>query len=56
MEFCLALPDRAGVVAIPAQPLHDTHAGDQLVRWAFCKETAVIEEALGRLTGATLTR
>jgi N-succinyldiaminopimelate aminotransferase len=56
MEFCLALPDRAGVVAIPAQPLHDTHAGDQLVRWAFCKETAVIEEAVRRLTGATLTR
>src|SRR4029079_16774443 len=28
MEFCLALPDRAGVVAIPAQPFHDSHAGD----------------------------
>jgi N-succinyldiaminopimelate aminotransferase len=56
MEFCLALPERAGVVAIPAQPFHDTHAGDQLVRWAFCKETGVIEEALRRLAGARLTR
>jgi N-succinyldiaminopimelate aminotransferase len=55
MEFCLALPERAGVVAIPAQPFHDTHAGDHLVRWAFCKATAVIEEALQRLAGAELT-
>jgi N-succinyldiaminopimelate aminotransferase len=56
MEFCLALPERAGVVAIPTQPFHDTHAGDQLVRWAFCKEAGVIEEALERLAGARLTR
>jgi N-succinyldiaminopimelate aminotransferase len=55
MEFCLALPERAGVVAIPTQPFHDTHAGDQLVRWAFCKEAAVIEEALTRLGGADLS-
>ena len=55
MEFCLALPDRAGVVAIPAQPFHDSDAGDQLVRWAFCKGAAVIEEALGRLASADLT-
>ena len=55
MEFCLALPDRAGVVAIPAQPFHDSDAGDQLVRWAFCKGAAVIEEALGRLGSADLT-
>ena len=55
MEFCLALPERAGVVAIPTQPFHDTRAGDQLVRWAFCKEAAVIEEALTRLSGADLS-
>jgi N-succinyldiaminopimelate aminotransferase len=55
MEFCLALPDRAGVVAIPAQPFHDSHAGDQLVRFAFCKDAAVIEDALGRLGSAELT-
>jgi N-succinyldiaminopimelate aminotransferase len=55
MEFCLALPERAGVVAIPTQPFHDTHAGDQLVRWAFCKEAPVIEEALSRLSGADLS-
>jgi N-succinyldiaminopimelate aminotransferase len=55
MEFCLALPERAGVVAIPAQPFHDSDAGDQLVRWAFCKERAVIEDALTRLGAADLT-
>ena len=55
MEFCLALPERAGVVAIPTQPFHDSRAGDQLVRWAFCKETSVVEEALSRLSAADLT-
>jgi N-succinyldiaminopimelate aminotransferase len=55
MEFCLALPERAGVVAIPTQPFHDSDAGDQLVRWAFCKESAVIEDALDRLSGADLS-
>ena len=49
MEFCLALPERAGVVAIPAQAFYDSDAGDQLVRWAFCKETAALEQALERL-------
>jgi N-succinyldiaminopimelate aminotransferase len=56
MEFCLALPERAGVVAIPAQPFHDSRAGDQLVRWAFCKEVDVIEEGLRRLSAADLSR
>src|SRR5262245_56118392 len=54
MEFCLGLPDRAGVVAIPTQPFHDSSAGDQLVRWAFCKESSVIDEALRRLGSADL--
>jgi len=56
MDFCLALPERAGVVAIPTQPFHDSDAGDQLVRWAFCKEAHVIEEGLRRLAGADLSR
>jgi N-succinyldiaminopimelate aminotransferase len=54
MEFCLALPERAGVVAIPTQPFHDSDAGDQLVRWAFCKEASVIDEGLRRLAAADL--
>ncbi len=55
MEFCLALPERAGVVAIPAQVFYDDReAGRHLVRWAFCKERGVIEEGTRRLAEADL--
>ncbi len=50
MEFCLNLPERCGVVAIPHQVFHDDQeAGRPLVRWAFCKSEPVIAEALDRL-------
>ncbi len=50
MEFCLALPERAGVAAIPHQVFYDdVEAGRPLVRWAFCKRPEVIAEALKRL-------
>jgi N-succinyldiaminopimelate aminotransferase len=55
MEFCLALPERAGVVAIPAQAFYDSDAGDHLVRWAFCKDRSTLEQALERLGQADLT-
>ncbi len=55
MAFCLALPARAGVVAIPSQVFHDDQeAGRHQVRWAFCKDTAVIEEGVRRLHAADL--
>ena len=55
MAFCLALPERAGVVAIPSQVFHDDQeAGRHQVRWAFCKDTAVIEEGIRRLRSADL--
>ena len=53
MAFCLALPERAGVVAIPTQAFYDdrsTRRGRHLVRWAFCKEPELIEEGLRRLS------
>ena len=54
-ELCLALPDRAGVVAIPAQGFYDAaEAGRQLVRWAFCKQPDVISEGVRRLAAADL--
>jgi N-succinyldiaminopimelate aminotransferase len=57
MEFCLALPERAGVVAIPEQVFHDdAEAGRHLVRWAFCKRPELIEEGLRRLAAADLHR
>lgn len=56
-ELCLALPERAGVVAIPTQGFHDdAEAGRHLVRWAFCKEPDVITEAVRRLAAADLSR
>jgi N-succinyldiaminopimelate aminotransferase len=55
LSFCLALPERAGVVAIPAQVFYDDRdEGRHLVRWAFCKRTEVLEEALSRLAAAKL--
>ncbi len=55
-EFCLALPERAGVVAIPTQGFHDSDAGRHLVRWAFCKGDTVIADGVRRLAEADLTR
>lgn len=52
--FCRALPERAGVVAIPISAFvsaahRDGYAG--LVRFAACKRVDVLEEAARRLTG-----
>jgi N-succinyldiaminopimelate aminotransferase len=51
-EFCLALPERCGVVAIPSSVFYDAgdpDAGRTLVRWAFCKRPEVLADALARL-------
>ncbi len=49
-EFCLELPRRCGVVAIPHEVFYDDkQVGKPLVRWAFCKQDAVLDEAIGRL-------
>ena len=48
--WCLALPDVAGVVAIPTSAFYgDVDAGATLVRFAFCKRPEVIDEAVARL-------
>ncbi|MFE9602704.1 pyridoxal phosphate-dependent aminotransferase [Streptomyces hokutonensis] len=48
--FCRALPERAGVVAIPNAVFYDhREAGAPFVRFAFCKRVGVLEEAAGRL-------
>ncbi|GAA4002647.1 pyridoxal phosphate-dependent aminotransferase [Streptomyces plumbiresistens] len=48
--FCRALPERAGVVAIPNAVFYDhREAGAPFVRFAFCKKTGVLEEAVRRL-------
>ncbi|MFB7515427.1 pyridoxal phosphate-dependent aminotransferase [Streptomyces sp. NPDC056144] len=48
--FCRALPERAGVVAIPNAVFYDhREEGAPFVRFAFCKKTEVLEEAVTRL-------
>jgi N-succinyldiaminopimelate aminotransferase len=49
-EFCRELPARCGVVAIPTGAFYaDPAIGRQLVRFAFCKRPAVIDEGARRL-------
>lgn len=50
--FCRDLPGRAGLVAIPTGVFYDPDAGRSLVRFAFCKREAVIDEAAARLVRA----
>ncbi|MFF0779412.1 pyridoxal phosphate-dependent aminotransferase [Streptomyces sp. NPDC003720] len=48
--FCRALPERAGVVAIPNAVFYDDReAGAPFVRFAFCKRAEVLREAAERL-------
>ncbi|MCJ1678417.1 pyridoxal phosphate-dependent aminotransferase [Streptomyces sp. APSN-46.1] len=54
LAFCRALPERCGVVAIPNQVFYDDEsAGATQVRWAFCKKTDVLHEAVERLQRLT---
>ena len=49
-QFCRRAPEEAGVVAIPLSALSDhPEVSDPFVRWAFCKQPAVLDEAVGRL-------
>jgi N-succinyldiaminopimelate aminotransferase len=49
-EFCLTLPERCGVVAIPNVVFYDdVDAGRPLVRFAFCKRMEVLGAAVTRL-------
>ncbi|MFF2567754.1 pyridoxal phosphate-dependent aminotransferase [Streptomyces sp. NPDC058084] len=48
--FCRALPERAGVVAIPNAVFYDhREEGAPFVRFAFCKRVDVLQEAVDRL-------
>ncbi|MFE9561183.1 pyridoxal phosphate-dependent aminotransferase [Streptomyces sp. NPDC006487] len=50
LAFCRSLPARCGVAAVPNQVFYaDPAAGRPYVRFAFCKQQAVLDEALGRL-------
>jgi N-succinyldiaminopimelate aminotransferase len=47
--FCRSLPERSGVVAIPNSVFYDSAEGTPFVRFAFCKRTDTLEEAVRRL-------
>jgi N-succinyldiaminopimelate aminotransferase len=50
VAFCHELPSRVGVVGVPVSVFHDdVEAAQTLVRFAFCKEDAVLDEACRRL-------
>ena len=50
MAFCQRLPKEVGVAAIPEVVFHDdVDAGRPLVRFAFCKTDALLDEGLRRL-------
>jgi len=50
LAFCRALPARVGVAAIPVSAFYDgPGAPRHLVRFAFCKKDATLEEGLRRL-------
>jgi len=51
LTFCRELPEKVKVVAIPHSALcGDPEVGAPFVRWAFCKQIPVLEEALNRLS------
>jgi N-succinyldiaminopimelate aminotransferase len=50
IDFCMALPERAGVVAVPTMVFYDDEeAGAPIIRFAFCKKDEVLDEAVHRL-------
>lgn len=50
LAFCRALPERCGVVAIPNAVFYDhQEQGAPFVRFAFCKRTEILHEAVDRL-------
>ena len=53
IDFCLALPERAGVVAVPSAVFYqDQRNGARLVRFCFAKNDAMLTDAGERLVAA----
>jgi N-succinyldiaminopimelate aminotransferase len=50
LAFCLRIAEEIGVVAIPGQVFYDDlDEGRHLVRWAFCKDPATLDEGIRRI-------
>ncbi len=59
--FCRHITEKAGVAAIPVSAFYEGDAPRHYARFAFCKRTAVLDEACARLArhfepATTLTR
>ncbi len=53
VEFCMALPEEAGVVAVPCSVFYqDERMGDHHIRFCFAKSDAFLAEAGDRLIAA----
>ena len=53
VDLCRWLPEHAGVAAIPPSAFYSSpEEGSRLVRFAFCKKTETIDEAIHRLRAA----
>jgi aspartate/methionine/tyrosine aminotransferase len=50
--FCMRMAEAAGVVAIPLSAFYAGEKPRHHVRFAFCKQTVVLDEAIARLTRA----
>jgi aspartate/methionine/tyrosine aminotransferase len=49
IDFCRAITEHAGVAAIPVSAFYASDPPLHYVRFAFCKQDAVLQEALARL-------
>ncbi len=57
VTFCRRLVDQAGVAAIPPTAFYENkNEGAPLVRFAFCKTRATLEEAVRRMRASALLR
>ena len=50
VAFCRHITEQAGVTAIPVSAFYEGAAPRHYVRFAFCKQDAVLDEAVARLT------
>ena len=50
VAFCRHITEHAGVAAIPVSAFYDGPAPGHYVRFAFCKQESVLDEAIARLT------
>ncbi len=48
-EFCRHITEHAGVAAIPVSAFYETDPPRNFVRFAFCKQDSVLDEAVARL-------